>query len=114
MKLHTEANVTGLIRAGELTQQSRQDGAGQSLLAGQIMACTVDKHYFPSRHKTKGNMSNTLIQLFKLPILIKYWYKICEIRTVVFQRLNFCCIKYNHILWQAVLVSIFMLLVLIF
>lgn len=41
VKLHTEANVTGLSRAGELTQQSRQDGAGQCLLAGQIMACTA-------------------------------------------------------------------------
>lgn len=40
MELHTEANVTGLIGAGELTQQSCQDGTGQCLLARQIKTCT--------------------------------------------------------------------------
>lgn len=39
VELHTEANVTGLIGAGEFTQQSSQDGAGQCLLAGQIQTC---------------------------------------------------------------------------
>lgn len=36
VKLHAETNVAGLIGAGELTQQSCKDGAGQSLLPGQI------------------------------------------------------------------------------
>lgn len=41
VKLHTEANVAGLIGAGELTQQGCQDGAGQCLLAGHIKANTM-------------------------------------------------------------------------
>lgn len=32
VKLHAEANAAGLTGAGELTQQSGKDGAGQRLL----------------------------------------------------------------------------------
>lgn len=73
MELHTEADVTGLTGAGELTQQSRQDGAGQCLLAGQIQTCTVTQLYFPSsqnRLNILGNISNTLNQKLKIFISI--------------------------------------------
>lgn len=57
MKLHTEANVTGLTGARELTQQSRQDGAGQCLLAGQIQACTVINITFHQDKRQNGLIS---------------------------------------------------------
>lgn len=48
MELHAEANAAGLAGAGELAEQSGEDGAGQGLLQGrrcdlQISSGTVRK-----------------------------------------------------------------------